>query len=161
MPAKSLSGRACARDAIRDRRAQKRERRRQLLDLVVAGYAYEQIADRHNMSVAALRREVDRALADRAPQPVERYVAVQLARLQKAMLVVDIAMDQADLRAIPALAALNGEFDRYHGLAGLFGLLAGSARPRARQKTPKALESPGISTESANYPLGNASPIAR
>ncbi len=139
---KTRSARARLREVARERQAEKRERRRKLLDLVVAGYAYEQIADRFEISVATLRREVDRALAARAPDSADRYVALQLARLQKAMLVVDIAMDKADLRAIPALATLLGEFDRYHGLAALLGAAGGPHRPAELQEmAPKALES--------------------
>ena len=133
----SRSARARLREVARERRSEKRERRRKLLDMVVAGYAYETIADRFKISVATLRREVDRALADRAPDDAQRYVALQLARLQKAMLVVDRAMDAADLRAIPALATLLGEFDRYHGLAALLNI---GAVGGLQKKAPKVLE---------------------
>ena len=129
--------RARLRETARARRSEKIERRRKLLDMVVAGYAYENIADRFEISIATLRREVDRALAARAPDSADRYVALQLARLQKAMLVVDLAMDDADLRAIPALVSLLGEFDRYHGLAAL---LSAGAPGELQKKAPKALE---------------------
>ena len=131
----SRSARARAREIARERRSEKRGQRRKLLDMVVAGYAYEHIADRFEISVATLRREVDRALAERAPDSADRYIALQLARLQKAMLVVDHAMDAADLRAIPALAILLAEFDRYHGLAALLG-----AGGELQKKAPKVLE---------------------
>ena len=51
------SARALTREAARERREQKREHRRNVLDLVVAGYAYEQIADQGEVSVATIRRE--------------------------------------------------------------------------------------------------------
>ena len=133
----SRSARGRLRQAARERRSEKREQRRKLLDMVVAGYAYENIADSFQISIATLRREVDRALAARAPDSADRYVALQLARLQKAMLVVDLAMDAADLRAIPALATLLGEFDRYHGLAALLNV---GAAGELQKKAPKALK---------------------
>jgi hypothetical protein len=95
-----------------------------------------------------VRCEVDRALAAQAPDSAQRYVALQLARLQKAILVVDIALDNADLRSIPALATLLGEFDRYHGLAALLGADGGApASAGLQKKSPKALESRDRSTE--------------
>jgi DNA-binding CsgD family transcriptional regulator len=136
--------RAKSRAVARERRAAKRERRRTLLDLVVAGYAYEHIAERFEISTATVRREIDRALAAQAPGSAQRYIALQLARLQKAMLVVDDAMDNADLRAIPALATLLAEFDRYHGLAAIVGA---RGAVDLQKEAPKALKSPAPLTE--------------
>ena len=140
----TLSARQSSRAVAREKRTAKRERRRTMLDLVVAGYAFEHIADKYKISVATVRREVDRALAGQAPDSAQRYVALQLARLQKAMLVVDDAMDHADLRAIPALATLLAEFDRYHGLAAIIG---SRAAVELQKEAPKALKSLAPSTE--------------
>ena len=148
------SARAALRAAARERRSEKLERRRTLLDLVVAGYAYEQIANRFQISVATLRREIDRTLAQQAPDSAQRYVALQLARLNKAMLVVDLAMDRTDLRAIPALATLLGEFDRYHGLAAL---LSAHAPADLQKKAPKSLETLAPSPE-LHAPISSETP---
>ena len=83
----------------------------------MAGYGYDQVAAKLNLSVSAVRREVDRVLALRAMDAPQRYVGLQLARLSKALLVTDLAMERGDLRSIPALIKVMGELDRYHRLA--------------------------------------------
>ena len=103
--------------ATRERREQKALRRKTVFELIASGYSYDQVATKLDLSVAAVRREVDRALAARDIDPPQRYVGLQLARLNKALLVVDLAMEDGDLRSISALIKVMGELDRYHGLA--------------------------------------------
>ena len=115
-----------------------------MFDLIVSGYGYEQVAERVGVSVATLRREVDRVLAARAPGSPEPYVGMQVARLQKALLVVDNALDEGDLRAVPALATLLGQFDRYHGFAAALAARGTPQEaPELQNLAPKALESRG------------------
>ena len=59
----------------------------------MSGYTYDQVAAKLNLSVSAVRREVDRVLALRAMDAPQRYVGLQLARLNKALLVTDVAME--------------------------------------------------------------------
>ena len=138
---KPPSGRAAIRKARIARRVAKADRRRVLLDLIISGYAYSHIAETFKISVATVRREVDRALAQQTPHSTEHYVALQMARVQKALLYVDLRLEKGDLRAVPALATLLGEFDRYQGVAAA---LRQNAAPPALllKKAPKALESP-------------------
>ena len=121
-----VSNRRSVREKQRQRREARNERREAVLDLIVAGYRYEQVAERCGMSVRTLKREIDRILAKREHELPQRYLSVQLARLDKAMRVVDQAMDQADLRAVPALLQLQAQYDRYEGfwakLAGVQNL---------------------------------------
>ncbi len=142
-PTAAPSARSRTRAAALKRQEEKREKRRTLLELVVAGYTYEHIAEKFRISVATVRREVDAALSAQTPDTPQRYVALQLTRLQKAMLVVDLAMDDGDLRAIPALATLLGQFDRYNGLAALVA----NARKELQKKAPKPLKLPPAATE--------------
>jgi Sigma-70, region 4 len=117
------------------------ERRRKVFDLIVSGYPHEQIAAKMGISIATVRREIDVALAARPPDSADRYVGLQLARLHKALCVVDLALEGGDLRAVPALAALFGQFDRYHGLAALLSAQARGA-VTLQDLAPKTLESP-------------------
>ena len=110
---------------------------------VVGGHAYEDVAAKFGVHVSTVRREVDLALAARSPEAPDRYVALQMARLQKALRLIDSQMDEGNLAAIPALATVCNQFDRYHGVAALL-----AARPRPvpalHESAPKALESPDL-----------------
>ena len=118
VPAPKSSLRAVQRTAIQLRREKKAVRRNTVFELIMSGYGYDQVAAKLKPSVAAVRREVDRTLAARDIGAPQRYVGLQLARFGKALQIVDLAMDVGDLRSIPALIRVMGEFDRYHGLAG-------------------------------------------
>jgi DNA-binding CsgD family transcriptional regulator len=147
----SQNSRAAIREAAAARRTAKAERRRALLDLVISGHGYSQIAETMKISVATVRREVDRALARLRPQPPENYVLLQMARVQKALLSVDQRLEKGDLRAVPALATLLGEFDRYQDVATALGLGA-PAKPPLQKKAPKRLKSPDRSTKFPSRP---------
>ena len=153
---KTKSARTRARNAAYEQRVAKSQRRRRMLDLLAGGYTHPEIAERCRVSVATVRREVERALAEQQPPAsAERYVEMQLARLNKALRVVDSAMEEDDLRAIPALATLLGEFDRYHGLAAVFARAG-----KLQKEAPKRLESNDPATELPVHFFGNVSPIA-
>src|SRR5439155_723411 len=96
---KPASAREERRALARLRRETRLERRRDMFAAVVAGHAYEEVAAQFGVHVATVRREVDLALAARAPDSADRYVALQLARLQKALRLVDGAMEVGDLGA--------------------------------------------------------------
>ena len=138
---KRASAREERREVARWRRENRLKRRREMFAAVVAGHAYEEVAAQFGVHVATVRREVDLALAARAPESADRYVALQMARLRKALRVVDSAMEEGNLVAIPAFATLCNQFDRYHGVAALL-----AARPRPvpalHESALKALESP-------------------
>jgi hypothetical protein len=138
---KSPSARATTRKGRRERRAAKTLRRGKLLDVVISGYPYREIAKSFGISVATVRREVDRALAKQPPDSAERYIALQQARVQKALLYVDLRLEEGDLRAIPALVTLFAESDRYHGFAAAVRYNP-PPRPLLQKEAPKALESP-------------------
>jgi hypothetical protein len=74
-----------------------------------------------------------------------------MARVQKALLSVDQRLEKGDLRAVPALATLLGEFDRYQDVATALGLGA-PAKPRLQKKAPKRLKSPDRSTKFPSRP---------
>ena len=146
MSKKLSSKRAKARAAAAKWRSDKREWRRNLLDLVVSGYAYDAVAARAGVSVSTIKREVQRALDQRPPEPAESFVAIQQERVGKAMQYADIAMERGDVRAIAVAASLLPHFDRYWRLESALDCARKSAAG-AQVPAPTALKSPGGETE--------------
>ncbi len=133
----SLSQRAEARAKAKARRAKRIERREAFLDLVASGYSHRQIATAMKVSLAAVRREVDKALAERPLHAPERHASLQVARLSRALCHADFELGGAhgDIRAFAPYMKLVAALDRYHGLDGRLGL------PRAAP-TRNALTAP-------------------
>jgi hypothetical protein len=107
--------------------------RHEYFELMVSGYSHEQVAARLGVSVATVRREVDRVVAARACEAPERFVALQVARLHKALRVVDCALEDGELSAVGPLMKVVAELERYHGVEAR---LAGAARERAALPPP-------------------------
>src|ERR1700733_5972901 len=74
------------------RRAAKAERHEIMLELVVAGYERELIAQKLCVSLATVRREVGKAIDQRPLDAPDRYVRLQVTRLTRALRVVDDAL---------------------------------------------------------------------
>jgi hypothetical protein len=110
------------------------------LDLEMIGATLE-------MSVATVRRELDRAIAERRLDAPERYARLQIARLNKALRVADGRLDKGDMRAVAPLLRIVAALDRYHGLA--------PSRPASETPLPPvALPAPPLALTHAAPPLG-------
>ena len=118
----TLPGRAEARAKSKARRAKRVERREAFFDLVASGYSYRQIATAMGVSLATVRREVDKALAERPLQAPERYASLQVARLTRALCHADFKLAHGDIRAFAPYMKLVAALDRYHGCDGRLGL---------------------------------------
>ena len=57
----------------------------------------------------------DPGLARRTPHPPEEFVAIQVGRLNEALLVAYSAMTGANLKAVDRVVKIVRELDRYHG----------------------------------------------
>jgi hypothetical protein len=110
---------AGARAAGRARRAQKAARRQGFFEALSSGFTVEQIAEASKVSVKTVRREIDRALEARRLDAPDRYVHLQVARLTKALRLVDIRVDRGELAAVGPLMKVVAALDRYHGLQQL------------------------------------------
>jgi transposase len=127
-----------------DLRAQRRARREiriarreRYFNLMASGYSCSQIAKIVRTSVATVRREIDRALAERRLDAPERFAQVQVARLVKALRLAEAAVELGELKAIATYLRVVAALDRYHELA------AGTPSPRRSAKAPPlALPSP-------------------
>ncbi|MGA2492741.1 MAG: hypothetical protein ABSF67_07280 [Roseiarcus sp.] len=112
-----LSKRQRQREATRARRLATAERRRTLFELIVSGHSYAAIARETGLSPSALRRDVGKAIAARSIEAPERYVHLQVARIEKALLAVDAAIERGDVKAVSKYLKVVAALDRYHGLA--------------------------------------------
>ena len=124
-----LSARARMRAAARERREARARERGEILDLVVSGYAYEAIADSLGLSVRSVRRATEKAIAQRRLDGGADYVHLQVLRLTKAMRVVDLNLDEGDLKAVAPLLKIIAQLDKYHALGAPAPALTAAPAP--------------------------------
>jgi hypothetical protein len=115
------------RRAQREKRATQRER---YFDLLISGYNCSQIARMVQTSAATVRREIDRALAERRLDAPEHFARVQVARLVKALRLAEAAIELGELKAVATYLRVVAALDRYHELA------AGSPPTRRSSEAP-------------------------
>ena len=122
-----------AASGVRAKRRVRREKkvalRERYFDLMVSGYNCSQIARIVQTSAATVRREIDRALAERRLDAPEHFARVQVARLAKALRLAEAAIELGELKAVATYLRVVAALDRYHELA------AGrrpASRPRPR-----------------------------
>ncbi len=111
------SARQRQRDRVGARRRARADRRQTLFELIVSGHSYAAIALESGVSEKTLRREVDRAIAARPLDAPERFVQLQMARVEKALLAADEAIERGDVRAVSQYLKTLAALDRYHGVA--------------------------------------------
>ncbi len=91
-------------------------RREQLIvDYLNRGVSTAEIATRIDVSEKRMRVLVREILARRMPHPPEEFVAIQVGRLNEALLVAYSAMSPSNLRAVDRVVKIVRELDRYHG----------------------------------------------
>jgi hypothetical protein len=154
-----LSARARTRAAARRRRQARARERGAILDLVVSGYTYEAIAERLALSVKSVRRATAKAIEQRQLDGGAHYVHLQVLRLTKAMRVVDLNLDEGDLKAVAPLLKIIAQLDKYHGLSLPAPGPAPAPPPLAPPRPPLALAAPDaaeIGTENGAQVLETA-----
>jgi AraC-like DNA-binding protein len=105
---------AGARAEVRARRENRLERRERCFNLMMSGYTLSQIAKMVQASSATVRREIDRALAERRLDAPERFARVQVARLMKALRLAEAAVELGEMKAIATYLRVVAALDRYH-----------------------------------------------
>ena len=125
----------------RARRAARIARRERSFNLLASGYTYSQIAKMVRTSVATVRREIDRALAERRLDEPERFAQVQVTRLIKALRLAEAAIELGELKAVATYLQIVAALDRYHelGRGKPSGRRSTDAPPLALLVPPKAL----------------------
>ncbi len=133
LPAAPITPSADARAA----RLKKFERERLIVYYLNRGLSVAEIAARAGVSEKRMRAVIREILARRMPAPPEEFVAVQVSRLNEALLVAYSAMEPTNLKAVGHVVRIVRELDRYHGL------FAGRRLHEASRRTPvRALEAP-------------------
>jgi hypothetical protein len=131
--------------------AQKAEREQRVVSLLNRGVSIPEIAAQQGLSLKRMRNVVREILAKRMPQPPAEFLALQISRLNEALLVTYSVMHRSaagtNFQAVDRVVKIVRELDRYHGFA---------AAPRSREETegrrlpppverPLALEGPSPS----------------
>ena len=118
-----------------------------IVSLLNRGVSIAEIADQEGVSERGMRKYVRALLARRAPQPPAEFLALQVSRLNEALLVAYSAMSGANLQAVDRVVKIVRELDRYHGFAAADKALT----PRQSRLAPPSpvplLEAPGARTE--------------
>jgi hypothetical protein len=136
-----LSERERLRAAARKRRERRARERADMLELIISGYTYETIAARLKVSARSVRRAVATAIEQRQLDGGAQYVQLQVLRLTKAMRVVDLNLENGDLKAVEPLLKVIAQLDKYHGLS-LPAPGPAAPPPLAPPRAPLALAAP-------------------
>src|SRR5271165_4501149 len=113
------------------KRASRREtaqRDARIVRALAHGEPIDEVAAREGLSLKRARERVAAVVARRAPEPTEYFVAVQIARLNEAMLIAYGAMKDGNLAAVDRVLKITREYDRYHGLALTLARRAGPSQ---------------------------------
>ena len=143
-----LSAAEQARLRRRKRRAAKVEIRDASFQALADGWTQEEIAKARGVSVATVRREIDRAIAARQIRAPEAHARVQIARITKALALLDIRVGRGEIAAVGPFLKTVAALDRYHGLAapallrrtgarGASAPAGAAARPDPRRPAPR------------------------
>ena len=105
-----------ARKAVRLKKAQREAR---IVGLLNRGVSVAEIASRERVTLNRMRKVVRAILEKRGPQAPAEYLALQVGRLNEALLLSYGAMyddkSGANFRAIESVVRIVREMDRYHG----------------------------------------------
>jgi transposase-like protein len=126
---------------VRAARLAKFEREQLIVDYLNRGVSVAEIAARVGVAEKHMRAVIREIIVRRMPHPPEEFVAIQVSRLNEALLVAFSAMTGMNLKAVDRVVRIVRELDRYHGLV---------ATERCRPETPpriavRGLEAPGES----------------
>ena len=141
-----------ARSAARRRKA---NRERRVVGFLNRGVSIAELAAREGVTERGMRKYIRGLLVRRAPQPPAEFLALQVSRLNEALIVAYGAMSGANLHAVDRVVTIVRELDRYHG----FAVADEAVSPRPPRLAPPppaplALEAPRAGTE----PNGAANP---
>ena len=151
-------------EARRAKRQAQASRERRIIESLNRGVSVAVIAEWEDVTEKRMRALVRDILARRMPEPTTQFLAMQVSRLNEALLVSWGAMSGANnLQAVDRVVKIVRELDRYHGFAAaerrglrdaseapaqipseLAALLAARIRPQmAPQRLEKIESAPG------------------
>jgi hypothetical protein len=118
-------------EARRKARQAKAERERAIVDCLTRGVSVAELALKAGVTHRRMRAIVQEILSRRLPAPPAEYVALQIARLNEALIVAFGAMSNGNLQAVDRVVSIVAELDRYHGFSGAVSPAAGEPRALA------------------------------
>ena len=139
--------RARSRDrSIQARRAAwliKAKREQRIVEFLNRGVSIAEIAAREGVTEKHMRAIVREILARRMPEPPAEFLALQVSRLNEALLVAYGAMGGGNLQAVDRVVKIVRELDRYHGFVAPERRSSASVpRIEASAQSPLALAAP-------------------
>ena len=118
-------------------RLAKFKREQRIVEYLNRGVAVAEIAAQVGLSEKRMHAVVRDILDRRMPHPPKEFVAIQVSRLNEALLVAYSAMSLTNLKAVDQVVKIVRELDRYHGLSAVAG---------RRRFEPDALAAPDEAT---------------
>ncbi len=91
------------------------KREQLIVDYLNRGAPVAEIAARIDVGEKRMRAIIGEILARRMPLPPEEFAAIQVSRLNEAMLIAFSAMAPANLKAVDQVVKIVRALDRYHG----------------------------------------------
>ena len=113
-------------------RLAKFQREQLIVDYLNRGVSVAEIAARIGVGEKRMRAVIREILARRMPAPPREFVAIQVSRLNEALLVAYSAMGEMNLEAVDRVVRIVRELDRYHGFVA-------AERGRPEPSRPEAL----------------------
>jgi hypothetical protein len=105
------------------KRLEKVRRDERIVGLLNRGASVPEIAASEGLTLKRMRNLVREILAERMPQPPAEFLALQVSRLNEALLVSFTAThdpkDGTNFEAVDRVVKIVRELDRYHGFAGI------------------------------------------
>src|SRR5271165_1661451 len=128
-------------EARREARLKKDTRERRIIGMLNRGVSIAEIAAREGVTLRRMQIVVKDILVRRAPPAPSEYLALQVSRLNEAMMVAYGSMAGGNLTAVDRVVRLVKEMDRYHGFFPS-GDASAAAPDRLAPPAPLALAAP-------------------
>src|SRR5271166_2288316 len=130
-------------EARRAARLLKARREGRIVQFLNRGVSIAEIAAREGVTEKRMRAVIRDILARRMPAPPAEFLALQMSRLNEALVVAYGAMSGGNLQAVDRVVKIVRELDRYHGLVAAERRLSpGEPRLEAPAESPLALAAP-------------------
>jgi len=132
-----------AAEARRKARLKKDARENRIIDNLNRGMSVTELAARQGVTLRRMQILVREILARRAPSPPAEYLALQVNRLNEAMIVAYGSMAGGNLKAVDRVVRIVSEMDRSHGFFPRRAKASGNRRRLALPaQEPPALAPP-------------------
>jgi hypothetical protein len=125
-----------ARRAAREARLAKFGREKLIVEYLNRGVSIPEIAAQIGVGEKHLRALIREILARRMPAPPAEFLAMQVSRLNEALLVAYSAMGGMNLKAVDRVVKIVRELDRYHGFAATERRFPVASRLEAPEPSP-------------------------